>query len=69
MCSYIKTKSTTYVMGSNMLESMKHCVAMGGVCEAGWIGAPGCAAGFIFRALAATCGIWKPVPENNHLVN
>ena len=58
-----KREKCTHDPESNMLESMKHCVAMGGVCEAGWTGAPGCDAGFILRALAATCGIWKPVPE------
>ena len=48
---------STYLLGSNMLESMKHCVAMGGATGCGWP-----AAGARLRALAATWGISKPVP-------
>ena len=53
----------TYVVGSNMLESMKHWVAMGGamIGVAGAGTPPGGALG-ILSALAATGGIWKPVP-------
>ena len=64
----LNTGTSTYVMGSNMFESMKHCVAIGGVCVVGAGGAPGAAGGggavpgAMFRALAATWGIWNPVP-------
>ena len=51
--------SMTYVAGSNMLESMKHCVAMGGA-DVVSDGAP---LEFMFNAFAATLGISKPVPE------
>ena len=48
----------TYVAGSNMLASMKHCVAIGGVgC---WMGK--FPAGFKFKAFAAAWGICNPVP-------
>ena len=69
----------TYVRGSNMLDSMKHWVAMGGACwaagwgAAGWgtggagtpvgVGPGGTVPGAMFKAFAATCGIWKPVPK------
>jgi len=46
------------VAGSNILASMKHCVAMGGVgC---WIGK--FPAGLRFNAVAAAWGICRPVP-------
>lgn len=51
----------TYVAGSNILASMKHCVAMGGVgC---WIGK--LPAGLRFNAVAAAWGICRPVPAND----
>ena len=65
----------TYVVGSNMLESMKHCVAMGGAVAAcaaaaaapppGTAGGPPTTAGAggaMFNALAATAGSSNPVP-------
>lgn len=67
---------STYDVGSNILDNIKHCVAMGGADDAGGAGGvepiifvdiavAGAAAGFcapMFKALAAYSGIWKPVP-------
>ena len=50
----------THVVGSNMLESMKHCVAMGGTGLGATGGTP--PADVMLRALAASGGIWNPVP-------
>lgn len=45
-----------------MLESKKHCVAIGGaVCCGTWAG--------IFKALAAACGSCNPVPSANFAIN
>ena len=56
-------KYVTYFCGSNMLDNMKHCVAMGG---AAWGGGCGCAiTGAIFKAFAAAGGISRPVPSAN----
>ena len=65
--------SYTYFCGSNIFDSMKHCVAIGGATtSAGGAagGAPGnMLGGCILRALAAAVGIWKPVPTKNRKIN
>ena len=57
----------TYIEGSNILDNMKHCVAMGGVGDCTDGGA--CDGIWALSALAAASGIWKPVPENNQKSN
>ena len=52
----------THVVGSNMLESIKHCVAMGGTGLGATGGGGTPPAEVMLRALAASGGIWNPVP-------
>lgn len=72
----MEIKNPTNLVGSNMLDNMKHCVAIGGADDCAGCGVMADAgadtltilsgsatpAEFIFRALTAYCGIWKPVP-------
>lgn len=57
----------TYFCGSNMFESIKHCVAIGGAACGGGGGAE--ITGAIFKAFAAAGGISRPVPSANLNIN